>query len=184
MEQPLIVLALGVAGGVIARTVRLPGGALVGAMLASGVYSLLAGAHPLPQWVRPVAMILVGISLGAAINREALWKARRALPPAAVLAVLYSGLSIILGMGLHLFAPEGMTLATAVMGSLPGGASTTMAMAEDLGADIKVVAALNLVRQAIIVSLLPIVLGIIIKRRKTAAVATAQECSADQDSQK
>jgi len=166
MPNLLIILCLGVCGGLLARRLKLPGGSLIGAVLASGGYSLIAGSHPLPTWVRSAAMILVGISLGAALSREALWKARKALPLALVLLVAFSVLSLVLGVGLHRFAPSNMAIATTVLGCMPGGASCTMAMATDFGADMNVVAALALVRQILIVSLLPVALQLLMRISK------------------
>ena len=159
MTHVLILLAIGSAGGLAAKKLKLPGGSLLGAILGAGVYSLATRSQPMPEQFRSAALVLLGISLGPAMDRETLWRVRAKLPAVFAFILVFLAASIALGLALHWFAPASIRAVTTVLGCMPGGATGSMAMAPDVGADIKVVAALHLLRQVIVFATLPLILG-------------------------
>ncbi len=166
MTHIVILLAIGTSCGLAAKRLKLPGGSLLGAILGTGAYSLLTKSHALPEHFRSAALVLLGISLGAAFSRDALWNARRKLPIVLLVIGIFVATCFALGFVLHRFAPEEVQSVSTVLGCLPGGASCTMALASDFGADINVVAALHLLRQIIVYATLPLILAFLARKSK------------------
>jgi uncharacterized membrane protein AbrB (regulator of aidB expression) len=81
-------------------------------------------------------------------------------------------MGLLLGQGLALVAP--LDLITALLSSVPGGASTMPAIAHDLGGDMRLVAALHLTRQLVIFILVPSLLGTLLRGQRGKRIATAK----------
>jgi membrane AbrB-like protein len=120
---------------------------------------------PLPDGFRDVALLLIGTSVGAQVSRESLNRLRQAALPAAVVIGVLISTGLVLGWGLAKVTT--LDMASALLSSVPGGASTMPAIAHDLGGDLRLVAALHLTRQLVIFVLLPSVLTYLL--RSTAA---------------
>lgn len=167
-----VALGLGLAGGILALRANIPTGDLVGPILVVGGINLLgAGLGPMPDSIRQAAMLFIGISVGAQLTRESLrrlWQV--ALPAVAVVATLI-GAGLLLGWGLSQVTP--LDLTTALLSSVPGGASLMPIIAHDLGADIRLVAALQLARQLVMIIVVPSVLGYLLRSRHRNRIAAA-----------
>ncbi len=155
----VVLLAAGIVGATFARRLRMPGGSLLGAMLATGAVSIAASdSQPLPEIFRSAALLLLGIYIGSSMQRERLLPMRRVLPVALIAILIFIAVGAGLGWVLHhQFAPD-ISLATALLGSMPGGASGLTAVAYDFGAEPRVVASLHMVRLMIVFGLLPLIL--------------------------
>jgi membrane AbrB-like protein len=159
----IITLALGFGGGFLALRWGVPTGDLVGAIITvGGVNLLLARTVALPADFREAAMLLIGTSVGAEMSKESLRLLRHAAVPAAALIATLIGVGLTLGWGLTQVTP--LDLPTALLSCVPGGASTMAAVAHDLGGDLRLVAALHLIRQIVILMLLPPVLTYLLNR--------------------
>jgi membrane AbrB-like protein len=157
-------LTSGLIGGLIALRGGVPTGDLIGPILTIGGANLLgAGLGPLSRGFRQAAMLLIGTAVGTQMSLKSLQRLRQvALPAAAVIATLIV-LGLLLGWGLSLVTP--LDLTTALLSSIPGGASTMPAVAHDLGGDMRLVAALHLTRQLVVFVLLPPVLSYLLSGR-------------------
>ncbi len=165
MDRIVILLFIGTVGGLAAKYTKMPGGSLLGAMFATGIFSLLvADPEPLPEGFRTVALLLLGVSIGSSVERDMLRRIRRALVPAmgAILILIAAGFG--LGWSLSRFAPTDLSMVTILLGCMPGGASGMAAMAGDLGGDVRLVASLHMVRQIMVFGILPFVLRWLVER--------------------
>jgi membrane AbrB-like protein len=167
----VLALTLGLMAGLLALKLHVPTGDLVGPILVVGGINLLgAGLGPLAGGFRQVAMLLIGISVGVQMSRQSLRRLRRvALPAAIVIAALIST-GLLLGWGLVQVTT--LDHISALLSGVPGGASTMPLIAYDLGGDMRLVAALHLVRQLVMLVLVPLVLGYLLRNgRRTHAVS-------------
>jgi membrane AbrB-like protein len=166
----LLVLAVGSLGGMLALLAHVPTADLVGPILIVGGINLFGGGlGPLPAGFQQAAMLLIGISVGAQMSRESLRRLRRvALPALAMIATLITT-GLLLGWGLAQVTP--LDLTTALLSGVPGGASTMPLIAHDLGGDMRVVAALHLTRQLVVLVLVPAILGALLRGRQHKPVA-------------
>lgn len=142
--------AVSVLAGLLAQSVRLPAGWLVGPMLVAVATALAWRKHPtLPRWARQASLAVVG-SLLAATYR-----------PSVVPLILDAWLpvSLVVGGTLLLSLAAGFLLAkfarldgkTAALGTLPGAASGMLAMSGPLGADPRLVALMQYTRVVVVV---------------------------------
>jgi membrane AbrB-like protein len=164
--RTLVTVAGGTAAGWLALRLHVPTGDLIGPILViGGINLLVAGPGPLPDGFRDVSLLLIGTAVGAQVSRESLRRLRQAALPAAAVIIGLISTGLVLGWGLAKVTT--LDVASALLSSVPGGASTMPAIAHDLGGDLRLVAALHLTRQLVIFVLLPPVLTYLL--RNTAA---------------
>jgi membrane AbrB-like protein len=167
----LVALALGLGSGLLAERIGLPSGDLVGPILVIGAANLAGGGlGPLHGNFQQAGMVLIGIAVGGQVSRESLRQLRQiAVPAAAVIATLIS-LGLLLGWLLSRVTH--LDLVTALLSSVPGGASTMPMVAHELGGDMRLVAALHLTRQLVLLVVLPSVLGRFLRGRRRGRIST------------
>ena len=122
MERYLLVIVAGTVGGLLAQRCNIPGGAVVGAMLFSGIMVLfLPGGLAMPSSLNTGIQIILGITLGFTVDRSILTLGVKILPLAILstivlltvavcMAFLASKLGLVdFGTALFGFSPGGMT---------------------------------------------------------------------------
>ncbi len=149
-----LTLLLGGLGAALAQRYHLPGGMIIGAMAITGAASLLGAplVNP-PSWMRRVARIVLGLTIGATVTLATLRTVAAAMGPVLLIIVAMVGAGLLVARIIH--RVTGMSLATAFSGAAPGVLSAMVALAEDLGGDGPVVASLHLVRLVSIMLLIP-----------------------------
>jgi uncharacterized protein len=140
-------------GAALGRLARLPMWPLTGALVGAGaVHLAIGGGAALPAWLIFVAQVLVGSTLGARLGPTALREFRTVMAPGtvAVLATVAAGI----GLGLALWANNGLGLVEAVFGMVPGGVGEMVAAVASLGGDSALVAGIHLVRLLVVVAVM------------------------------
>lgn len=149
-----VLLGLAAGGGWLLNRIQVPVGWLLGAM-AVGVGS--AWWHGAPRPVSAVWQItghvLLALSAGIAFPLGSVTALGTYFLPLVLLVIVTVGLSLLNGYLLWRWA--GVDRATGLMGSLPGAASTMVAMSAGVGADGLTVAVLQYLRLIIVVFLAP-----------------------------
>lgn len=163
VEKIAFTLLLAVIGGSIGLKLKLPAGALLGAMIAVAVANLGFGyVGQIPPNFRTAAQMVVGGILGLSITRQTVASLRTMLLPAVVLVVAMISLSLVAGF--ILAKVTGMDLTTALFSSSPGGMTEMTLTSMSFGADTPTVALLQLLRMISIVSIMPLILKIVLKK--------------------
>jgi membrane AbrB-like protein len=139
--------------------IGVPSSYLFGALLV-GLIVALARADALV--VAPLAFrasqAVTGVALGAYLRSDALQAAAHAW--AAVTLVSLGTLAVSLGCGLALTRFTKLDRPTAALGTVAGGASGIVAMADELQADDRLVAFMQYLRVLIVVSATPVLMGL------------------------
>ena len=165
LASSLAALALGVFGGLLALKLGIPTGDMVGPILVVGGANLVgADLGPLPTAFRHAAMLFIGTSVGCQVSKASLRKLRQVLVPAAAMIAVLIGVGLLLGWGLSELTP--LDPVTALLCGVPGGASTMPIIAHDLGGDIRLVAALQLTRQLVMLVIIPPAIGYLVRSRR------------------
>lgn len=145
MERYLLVIIAGVIGAYISLRVSIPGGAVVGSMLGSGIMALLLpeGVALTPRLALGI-QVLLGISLGMTFDRSFLSLGIQVLPLAVIstcilLVVTFSMAVVASKLGLIDFG-------TALFGFSPGGMTGMAILAKTEGFQPAIVAFLHVVR--------------------------------------
>jgi membrane AbrB-like protein len=150
------VIGLAIAGGLAAQHWRVPGGVMMGSMVAVAAYALLGQAPPpaLPAPLVTGAQMVLGALLGLGFSIGALRQIQAMLLPSlATLALL---LALSYGLGLLLARLAGVDAATALFSMAPGGMNYIAATAEAAGANGGIVAVIHLLRIVMTIVVVPL----------------------------
>ena len=144
---PWLVIVL---AGFVGDRVGVPVAWLVGPMVASVVLSL-SGAPPLPSTAPlfPTVQAIIGATLSATFTLDSFAPIAAHWIPIAGSVVAVLIVSILAGLVLHRLAA--IDIATASLGTIPGGASGMVAMSDELGGDARLVAFLQYARLVIVI---------------------------------
>ncbi len=146
----------GVLGGLVAWRLQVPGGAVVGSMLATALYAFTQSARvALPGGVEVAVQIAVGILIGLTADRSLLPLLRSVLPLALLgaLGFLFFGF-VMAALAVRL---GWLDAATALFGFTPGGISVMSLVADQEGGNAAVVATMHFVRVVTILLLAPLI---------------------------
>ncbi|MGI9407616.1 MAG: AbrB family transcriptional regulator [Hyphomicrobiaceae bacterium] len=154
----IITVLIGAAGGLLAHVSGFPAGLLSGAMAAVAVAALAGVPVVAPDWLRRVAFIVMGATLGASVSQETL----ASLPtwPVSLLGLAVSVVILMVVAPWFLMTVYRLDRKTAVMASVPGAFSFVMAFADDIGADVRRVAILQTLRVGALFVVVPAVIGL------------------------
>lgn len=159
----LIALLIASAGGLIGIKIGLPQGALLGALIAVALVNT-TGVFQIQRLPSPAIFImyaLIGIELGAGVDRSTFAALSRAWVPAVLFVVLL--LLMTVGASILMVRFFGIDLATALFGTSPGAISGITALAADTKANVAVVVAIHTLRVTALVIAMPIIYRVLSK---------------------
>ena len=138
----------------------LPTPMLFGGLAGALVYALTRPGDPLalPAPAFRYGQATVGVVVGTSIE----WTGLVDLGPRWLIVVLVSVFSLVVSVFVgQLLIRRGATPVTATFSSIAGGAAGLTAMADDLGADARVVAVLQYLRLLVVLVTMPVVVGVV-----------------------
>lgn len=148
-------------GAYVFERLRIPAGALIGAMVAAAALNLSSvDLPPLPDWVRFASFAAIGWLLGAQFTRDTLTNLRSSLAPIAVVVVTLVATGVVLALVLQRL---GIDAPTAYLASTPAGISQMAAMSIDVGADAALVVSTHLVRVITVVTITPFIVRAVLE---------------------
>lgn len=159
-----LLLLVGLAVGFMAERYKVPAGDfLAGMVIAAALNPTLLHLGEMPTTWKLFAQWMVGAGVGASVTRETL----RHFKPYAVAGALMTVFLIVTGLALGwaLSLVSGLDLLTCIMGAAPGGATTLVILAQELGADAQLVSAMHVSRIVIIMLLLPVLVRFTSRRQ-------------------
>lgn len=154
--NPLLTASFfGTALGLLFWRFGVPGGPVVGAMLGTGVYQLVAASRATaPAGFDLVIQIAAGVLIGLSFNREILQATKASFPWALACAVAYIVVSVILALIVHRFSPIGLT--TSLFSLAPGGITGMGVLAQAEGGKPAIVGLFHTVRVILTFLLVPL----------------------------
>lgn len=164
MRRWLLLLVLVAAVSAAFTVVRLPTPLLFGGLAGALVYALARPQAPLalPGWTFRAGQAVVGVIVGASVD----WASLIELGPRWLMVVLVSCFSLVVSVLVgRLLIRKGVTPVTATFSSIAGGAAGLTAMADDLGADARVVSVLQYLRLLVVLVTMPVVVSLVFGAR-------------------
>lgn len=152
----LALAAVTAAAAVVAGAVGFPSPSLFAALAVGLVYALtLARTAPLepPGSLVVTGQALIGVALGAELQTSTLSAVARHWAPIALVTV--ATLAVSLAAGVTMARLTRVDRPTASLGLVAGGASGIVAMADELGADARLVAFMQYLRVLVVVLTVP-----------------------------
>jgi uncharacterized protein len=116
------------------------------------------GGLVLPRWFFPAGQAVAGVAVGTYLHTSTLTGLGARWVP--VVLVSAATLAITIAAGVLLARSVPVDRATASLGMVAGGASGIVAMADDLGADDRLVAFMQYLRLAVVVLVTPLIVGL------------------------
>ena len=155
-----ILLAAATAAAAIAfDAMGLPSASLFAALLVGLVAALSRFTTPqVPLGVFRVAQAVTGVSLGVYVQSSSLHVVATSWLPVAFVSL--GTLALSLACGWALTRTVGLDAPTAALGMIAGGASGIVGMADELGADDRLVAVMQYLRVLVVVVLTPILVAL------------------------
>jgi membrane AbrB-like protein len=134
-----------------------PSAYLFAAILVGIAIALTRGLE-LPPYFFPAGQAVAGVVVGTYLHTSTLTALGTRWVPVGLVSAATLAISIAAGVLLARIA--GIDRATASLGMVAGGASGIVAMADDLGADDRLVAFMQYLRLAVVVLVTPLIVGI------------------------
>lgn len=149
----LITLAVAAVGSVIFYKMKVPAGALVGAIIFSGLYNVFTGMGSSPSILRPAVQAIAGAFIGQRITRRDLSSLREIVGACLLLFVCMFTYTMLTAKGITLLG--NMDLPTAVIAVMPAGLSDAAIISIDLGADSTQTTVMQIIRTVFSILILP-----------------------------
>jgi uncharacterized protein len=147
-------LAIGLAGGAALGTAGFPAGWLSGAILAVAVAALAGRPMLVPPRLTQCVFVILGMSLGAAVTPQTL--ARLATWPASLAILAVAMTCTTLAVMAYLRLVHGWDRLSALFAASPGALAQALALAAEMGADLRAVAMVQSVRLLVLAVGLPV----------------------------
>lgn len=139
--------------GLIASKIKIPGGAMVGAIIGTACLNIFFEATYIPNETRLFVQIVAGAFIGCIMEKSDVKRIPAIAKPAAIMIISFLILNISAGLIIHMTSP--LDLLTSFMSVVPGGISDTPIIAAAMGADAPKVAVLQIVRQVLGIGVFP-----------------------------
>ena len=140
----LLTMAVAVTGGFLFMKLKVPAGALVGALLFTGVLSVLTGHMFMYTGLKVLTKTVAGLFIGMSVTSESVKKLASLIKPAVILVAVI--IILCLGMGLAMYRFSGLDVVTSLFSVAPGGMQDMTLMTIDLEGDAAVVAVMQVLR--------------------------------------
>lgn len=153
LMQLLLTVLIGAAGAWTLYKLRVPAGAMVGAIIFVGAFQIFSGCGYFPRIIKAGVQAVAGGFIGQRIGKSDLKELRTIVKPSLQLFGGIVFLSTCTGLLIHHTSP--VDVATAILSAVPGGMTDVALISTDVGADPAQSTALQLVRYLIAILILP-----------------------------
>lgn len=157
-----LTLLLAAAGGLTGIKMKIPAGAMIGALFAVGFFNLIWPVAYLPVETKVLTQAVAGMFIGVSFRRKDLPGMKKLVLPVALSVAAIMGMGF--AMGFLLTALTGLDVITCLFACAPGGVVDMALMADDMGGDAAVVSVLQMVRLVTVISLFPPVIRTAVAR--------------------
>ena len=159
-----ITLIVGGTIGFLFLKLKVPGGMLVGALLAVSILSVCTDFAYMPSYVRVAAQITAGAFIACSVEKKDLKRLPHIIKPAAILLGGMLCLNLIMGFVIH--KATDLDWITSFMCAVPGGMSDTPIIAADMGGNGGKVAVMQFSRLLAGIGLFPSLILTVTKNEK------------------
>lgn len=154
-----VTLAVAGAGGAAAWALHLPLGFLLGAlavtaMIAAAERRVFGHQMTLPLTLRQCFIPVIGVSIGGAFTPEVIEGAVRWWPSLLALLVF---IPVAHGLAYLIYRKGGIAPREAFFGGVPGGLIESVAIGEEMGADVRILTALQFLRLILTIVSVPLI---------------------------
>lgn len=161
MYKTILTIIVALMGGLFGNYLKLPAGAMVGAMIFVGAANALGAQPQIPQTLNFLAQIIIGGFLGLSITKELLVNFKDYLAPSLLVVILLAVFGVITGFIVNKLT--GINLNTSLFGSVPGGMQEMVVLSQSYNVNHPAVMTMQTVRRVLIVVIYPLLVEFISK---------------------
>ena len=149
-------LGLGLVGGALGAKLKIPAGALIGAMVTIILFKMTMKMHwEIPKGFTFALQVFLGIMVGATFQPQLLHVMKKIALPVIISCVVLVGVGILMAA---VFAKLGLLdFGTAYLGTSPGAMSALIVMALDSGAHPMLVVCFHFFRVVFVILTAPLI---------------------------
>ncbi len=149
-------LGLGLVGGALGAKLKIPAGALIGAMLTIIVFKMTMKMHwEIPKGFTFALQVFVGIMVGATFQPELFHAMKKIALPVIISCVILVGAGVLMAV---IFTRLGLLdIGTAYLGTSPGAMSALIVLAFDSQAQPMLVVCFHFVRVVFVILTAPLI---------------------------
>ncbi|MBQ5813983.1 MAG: AbrB family transcriptional regulator [Clostridia bacterium] len=151
-----LVLAIAATGGIIGLKLKLPAGAMLGAMISVAIFTVVTDLQVIPPWFKVCAQMVSGGYIGTTMTRESLGQLKKVAPAAVFLLTGMLVINLTVAGVLYMTSP--LDLTTCLFATAPGGMTDMTIISDDMGANSPVVSVFQVCRMALAISSFPIMI--------------------------
>lgn len=155
-ENLILTMGIALVAGLAGFYLGIPAGALTLSMIGTAAFNVFTGRGWVPGPLRKVIQALAGTLIGVRVTSQDIRSLQGIILPALILIVGIIVINLIVGYLLHRFT--GIGFITALISSVPGGATDMALIAKELGGDQSKVAVLQLFRFVFVVAAYPVII--------------------------
>ena len=169
----ILTIIVAIIGGTIGIYLKVPAGALLGALIAVSVYNIIWGLGYVPDNLRVLTRIIAGTLIGSRMTKKDVYGMKNIFSSAVILIV--SMAILFPAVGFLIYRLSNLDLSTSLFASAPGGMTDMALVADELGADTPKVVLMQLLRIFCILGFFPVLLRAICKRYRLIELCEAKE---------
>jgi membrane AbrB-like protein len=153
-------LGLGLLGGLLGAKLKMPAGALIGAMLTIICFKLFMKVHwEIPRSFTFVLQVFLGIMVGASFQPELVQAMKKIAIPVMISCVVLVGTGVILAI---VFTRSGLVdIGTAYLGTSPGAMSALIVLALESEAQPMLVVCFHFIRVVFVILTAPLIFKLV-----------------------
>lgn len=155
---PLLTIAGAVGGAFLFRALDLPLAYILGALVGSALVTNIAGPMNGGRYMRRAGQLFVGASVGGILTADVVAELGRLFPLMLAVAIAANLAGALLAIPISRIA--GVSRLTGLLSCLPAGMAEMATVARDLGAHEQTVAIIHTLRVILILTLIPLWLGV------------------------
>ncbi len=140
----LVTMAVALAGGLLFMKLKVPAGALIGALFFVGLLSIMTGHMFMYKGLKVLTKTVAGLFIGMSVTPESVKKLATLIKPTFILVVVI--ISLCFCMGIAMYYGSGLDVVTSLFSVAPGGMQDMTLMTIDMGGDAAVVAVMQVLR--------------------------------------
>lgn len=153
MANLLLTVLVAAAGSYLFYKLKIPAGALIGAIIFTAVFNILTDMGSFPGIMKTVMQAIAGSFIGQRITRRDIGELRQTLAGGVIMFVFMIGYT--LAVGFFINRVTSLDLPTSLVCSMPAGLSDTAIISADLGANATQTTVIHTVRTLYAILLLP-----------------------------
>lgn len=140
----IVTLFIALIGSFLALKIRVPAGAIIGAIISVAFVSIAFGFAEMPSGIKFVTQTIAGAYIGSGLTRESLREIKDLALSACILIVSLMLTNILLGF--ILYYTSTLDLCTSLFAVVPGGIAEMSVIADDMGANTAIVSVFQVAR--------------------------------------